>query len=337
MSKATSAVCGVTMLTPLCGGISGLVTALSYGGPGIAVWGWLAVAFFTINVALGMAECASAYPTAGGMYHWRVAAARRRLHPSHHVTHHDAWRRLRSRTRREPARRVYILTESVWATWTFGWMELLGQIASVSAVAFVWAAFAQEVIILATTRLPEGQQMVPGTVDQPNQLTQDRLFALYTGALFTSGIVNSINARVLDWMTVLCAWFCLAAIAVIVIVVPCVAPTHQSASWVFGSWAPTYGRYYLGDKYTSAYSAIMALLMPGALRRVTCRSRHSALTRPAPPVQPTTSPATTCAATCRAAVAVCWSLTRAFHPMRRAPRTWPRSRRTRRAPRRAPS
>ena len=38
--RATSAVCGVTMLTPLCGGISGLVTALSYGGPAIAVWGW---------------------------------------------------------------------------------------------------------------------------------------------------------------------------------------------------------------------------------------------------------------------------------------------------------
>ena len=38
--RATSIVCGVTMLTPLCGGISGLVTALSYGGPAIAVWGW---------------------------------------------------------------------------------------------------------------------------------------------------------------------------------------------------------------------------------------------------------------------------------------------------------
>ena len=80
MSKATSAVCGITMLTPLCGGISGLVTALSYGGPGIAIWGWcalsaargtssrsrlrrrVAVAFFTINVALGMAEARAQPP-----------------------------------------------------------------------------------------------------------------------------------------------------------------------------------------------------------------------------------------------------------------------------------
>ena len=95
-----------------------------------------------------------------------------------------------------------------------------------------------------------------------NQLTQDRLFGLYTGALLTSGIANSISARFLDWMTVFCAWFCLLAIAVIVIVVPCVAPTHQKASWVFSAWIPTYGEWYLQDKYTAAYSAIMALLMP---------------------------------------------------------------------------
>ena len=83
MSKATSAVCGITMLTPLCGGVSGMVTALSYGGPGITVWGWcapprrarraaaltgrrgarrVAVAFFTINVALGMAEARAPPP-----------------------------------------------------------------------------------------------------------------------------------------------------------------------------------------------------------------------------------------------------------------------------------
>ena len=50
---------------------------------------------------------------------------------------------------------------------------------------------------------------------------------------------------------------------------PCVAPTHQPASWVFGAWVPTYGKWYLGDSYTAAYSAIMALLMPGA--QLLCR------------------------------------------------------------------
>ncbi len=100
------------------------------------------------------------------------------------------------------------------------------------------------------------------TVDDPNEQTQYNLYGLYAGVLVSSGIINSLGVRVLDWLTVLCAWFCLAAIIVIVFFVPAVAPTHQPASWVFGAWQPTYGSYYLGDKFTNAYSAIMALLLP---------------------------------------------------------------------------
>jgi hypothetical protein len=58
--RATSAVCGVTMLTPLCGGISGLVTALSYGGPAIAVWGWCVGAAEQLLHALGAPRVATA-------------------------------------------------------------------------------------------------------------------------------------------------------------------------------------------------------------------------------------------------------------------------------------
>ena len=90
MSRATSAVCGITMLTPLCGGVSGMVTALSYGGPGIAVWGWVAVAFFTINVALGMAEARRAFafrPPAGPTRLSRRCAAAVRVGVPHRRRH----------------------------------------------------------------------------------------------------------------------------------------------------------------------------------------------------------------------------------------------------------
>jgi amino acid transporter len=33
-------------------------------------WGWILVGFFTLIVSLAMAELASAYPTAGALYHW---------------------------------------------------------------------------------------------------------------------------------------------------------------------------------------------------------------------------------------------------------------------------
>ena len=43
---------------------------LQHGGPMQMSVGWLVVAFFTMTVALAMAELASAYPTAGALYHW---------------------------------------------------------------------------------------------------------------------------------------------------------------------------------------------------------------------------------------------------------------------------
>ncbi len=43
---------------------------LAHGGPLQITGGWLLVSFFTLFVALAMAELASAYPTAGALYHW---------------------------------------------------------------------------------------------------------------------------------------------------------------------------------------------------------------------------------------------------------------------------
>lgn len=54
--------------------ITGAATAyghgLIYGGPMTYGWGWPIVTFFTLLVACSMAEIASAFPTAGAMYHW---------------------------------------------------------------------------------------------------------------------------------------------------------------------------------------------------------------------------------------------------------------------------
>ncbi|KAF9578462.1 hypothetical protein BGW38_005719 [Lunasporangiospora selenospora] len=40
------------------------------GGPVVAIWGWLLVAFFVMFIGLGMAEICSTFPTAGGLYYW---------------------------------------------------------------------------------------------------------------------------------------------------------------------------------------------------------------------------------------------------------------------------
>ena len=54
----------------LAGGISAFPSALGAGGGASIGIGWLIGACFAGLVAAGMAQIASAYPTAGGLYHW---------------------------------------------------------------------------------------------------------------------------------------------------------------------------------------------------------------------------------------------------------------------------
>src|SRR5580692_4696581 len=51
---------------------------LQHGGPLQMTLGWWGVSFFTLLVALSMAELASAYPTAGALYHWSAFLGGRR-------------------------------------------------------------------------------------------------------------------------------------------------------------------------------------------------------------------------------------------------------------------
>src|SRR5437764_10846163 len=65
---------------------------LKFAGPIINSVGWPVVSLFTLAVAASMAEIASAYPTAGGLYFW-------------------AWR----------------LGGRGWA-WTTAWLNMIGQV-----------------------------------------------------------------------------------------------------------------------------------------------------------------------------------------------------------------
>ncbi len=54
----------------LAGGITAFPAALSAGGGASVGIGWLVGSAFVLMVAASMAQIASAYPTAGGLYHW---------------------------------------------------------------------------------------------------------------------------------------------------------------------------------------------------------------------------------------------------------------------------
>src|SRR4051812_13485736 len=92
--------------------LSGCLTLFGFGmktgGPAEMVWGWLVVGFFVTLVALGMAEVASSYPTAGGLYYWSAKLAR---------SNAPAW------------------------SWFTGWFNLLGQVAVTAGIDFGLAFF----------------------------------------------------------------------------------------------------------------------------------------------------------------------------------------------------
>ena len=59
-----------TIISILAGCLTSYYLAFQWGGPVAVTWGWVIVGVFTTFVALSMAEIASTYPTAGGLYYW---------------------------------------------------------------------------------------------------------------------------------------------------------------------------------------------------------------------------------------------------------------------------
>ena len=96
-----------TIISILAGCLTSYTIAFEHGGPVAVTWGWLLVGLMSTLIALSMAEIASAYPTAGGLYYWSSK-----------------------------------LGGPGWG-WATGWFNLIGQIAVTAAIGYGLAVFAQ--------------------------------------------------------------------------------------------------------------------------------------------------------------------------------------------------
>jgi amino acid transporter len=96
-----------TIISILAGCLTSYWIVFERGGPMWVVWSWLIVGLFATIISLAMAEIASAYPTAGGLYYW---ASR--------------------------------LGGAGWG-WATGWFNLIGQIAVTAAIGYGLATFAE--------------------------------------------------------------------------------------------------------------------------------------------------------------------------------------------------
>jgi amino acid transporter len=100
-----------TIISILSGCLTLFGFGMNTGGPAVMVWGWLIVGFFVLLVALGMAEVASSYPTAGGLYYWAAKLA------PESGGNGPRW------------------------SWFTGWFNLLGQVAVTAGIDFGLAFF----------------------------------------------------------------------------------------------------------------------------------------------------------------------------------------------------
>jgi amino acid transporter len=100
-----------TIISILTGAVILFDYGLAWGGPGASTIGWPLVSVFTLLIAASMAEIASAYPTAGGLYYWSS--------------------RMKNKN---------------WGWWT-AWFNLAGQIAIVAGIDFAAASFVNSAIV----------------------------------------------------------------------------------------------------------------------------------------------------------------------------------------------
>jgi len=96
-----------TIISILAGCLTSYWVAFERGGPVAVTWGWLLVGVMATLVALAMAEIASAYPTAGGLYYWASK-----------------------------------LGSPGWG-WATGWFNLIGQVAVTASIGYGLATFAE--------------------------------------------------------------------------------------------------------------------------------------------------------------------------------------------------
>jgi len=108
MSGFSNFAVSFTIISILSGCLTLYLYGMNTGGPVVMTYGWPLVGLFVIIVGLGMAELASAYPTAGGLYYWSAKLG---------GTNGPAW------------------------SWFTGWFNVLGQVAVTAGIDFGLASF----------------------------------------------------------------------------------------------------------------------------------------------------------------------------------------------------
>ena len=171
-----------TIISILAGCFTSYYIAFGQGGPIAVTWGWLFVGLMSTIVALAMAEIASTYPTAGGLYFWASK-----------------------------------LGSPGWG-WFTGWFNLIGQVAVTAAIGYGLAIF--------TTAL------FNFWFDYPAE--KEYVYLMFAIMLSLALIVNLFRVSITAMLNTISAYWHMAGVAFIVLVLIIVPDNHRSLGYVFG-------------------------------------------------------------------------------------------------------
>ncbi|KAI0158028.1 amino acid transporter [Hypoxylon sp. FL1284] len=185
----------------------GLATTLAYplvgGGPVTIIWGWVAVSLIILCVASSLGEITSVYPTAGGVYYQTFMLAP------------PKWRRV--------------------ASWTCGWLYVVGNVTITLAVNFGSTLFLVGCINVFQTA--DGQDVLAG---EPYQV-----FLIFLGMTLFCNAVSSLCNRWLPIIDTFAIFWTFAGVIAIVVCVLAIAKEGcRDAAYVFGhfevnsGWTP---------------------------------------------------------------------------------------------------
>ena len=171
-----------TIISILSGCVTLFYLTTINGGYSAASIGWPLVTIFVVIVALGMAELASAYPTAGGLYYWSS--------------------KLGFRGRGGPA----------WG-WYTGWFNLIGQIGITAGIAY-GAAITLDTLLHAWF---PGVPATLGSVTGYDPATQNVTLLIYAIILAVVAMLNIFGVRIVAFLNDISVWWHIVGVILIVV------------------------------------------------------------------------------------------------------------------------
>ena len=156
-----------TIISVLSGCLTLFYTGITTSGSASGAIGWPLVTIFVLIVALGMAELASAYPTAGGLYYWASK-----------------------------------LGGPGWG-WFTGWFNLIGQVAVTAGIDY---GLAVSIDVLLNAWFPSFPATL-GTVAAIDPATQWTTLGIYAVVLILHAMLNIFGVRIVALLNDVSVWW----------------------------------------------------------------------------------------------------------------------------------